>query len=793
MNAVWMRSRADLRARRWGWLALAVMLGVFGGGVVAVAAGARRTETAYPRMVAASNAMDAIVYSYVSADGGGTDLDAIAHLPEVRSWQRYAGFTGYAGDLAKAADFAALAAGSDQLSRPKVLRGRLPDPAAPDEVAMSTFSLDRFDTDLGRTVTVDFVDASSSIDDPVTIPVQLRVVGVTVMPNDFPTTASGDSGALNLVSARFVSTHADRFVSSQALGVALTHGEADYASFEAGVEHLSTGPSFVSSTAAQAHKIERSFRFLADALWILAALGGLTVLLVASQLVARQILLESDDFPALRAMGMARGQLLGVVMVRMATVALVAAAVAAAVAFAGSAFTPIGSARIAEPHPGLAFDATAIGLGAGLIVVLTLLVSVVPGRRAARTAGLPTRRVITDGGRRTSRITSWLARASAPPTMLNGVRLATETGHGRTAVPVRTTLAGIVIGLTALTAAVTFGASVDHLTATPRLYGVAWDAEIDSATLGDNHALDEIVPALSAMPGVAAVGVGGTGIPVHVDDVAADAIAMDVVRGSVLPPAIDGRQPTAPDEIALGGKTLDALHKHVGDSVVLDVDGLGSAEVRIVGQVVLPPVGDNGVFGEGAILPYQALLRAVPNGPPPNAVLVRFSSDAARRHGLAALRAELPYAQVYQPGTPIDIVDFGRVRSIPMLLAGLLGLVAAATLVHALVTAVRRRRRDLAVLKALGFVGAQIRRTVRWQAASVAVIALAISLPLGITLGRSLWNVAASELGIVPEPVTPIGVLGLLAPMVLVLAMAVATVPARAASRTVPAQALRIE
>ena len=39
MNAVWMRSRADLRARRWGWLALAVMLGVFGGGVVAVAAG----------------------------------------------------------------------------------------------------------------------------------------------------------------------------------------------------------------------------------------------------------------------------------------------------------------------------------------------------------------------------------------------------------------------------------------------------------------------------------------------------------------------------------------------------------------------------------------------------------------------------------------------------------------------------------------------------------------------------------------------------------------------------------
>ena len=72
-------------------------------------------------------------------------------------------------------------------------------------------------------------------------------------------------------------------------------------------------------------------------------------------------------------------------------------------------------------------------------------------------------------------------------------------------------------------------------------------------------------------------------------------------------------------------------------------------------------------------------------------------------------------------------------------------------------------------------------------------MALVIALPVGITLGRSLWDVAASELGIVTEPVTPVGLLSLLAPMVLVLAVAVAAVPARLASRTVTAQALRIE
>ncbi len=791
MRAVWRCSGADLRARRWSWLALAVMIGVFGGAVVAVAAGARRTESAYPRLLTASHAMDAIVFNVVYS-GGGTDLDAVAKLPEVSEWQRYDGFTGFADDIAHGTDFVAVVAGSGRLSRPKVLRGRLPEPSAMDEVAMSTFNLDRFDAELGSTITVHFIDASSPLEDPATVPVPLRVVGVTVEPSDFPTAGDGGSGALNVVSGAFVSANADRFVASQALGVALARGAADYPRFEADAERLSAGPAFVSSTAAQAVKVERSFRFLADALWILAALGGLTVLLVGSQLVSRQILLESDDFPTLQAMGMTHAQLLGVVLVRTAAVALVAGAVASAVAYAGSAFMPIGSARLAEPHPGLAFDAVAIGVGGGLIVVLTVLISAVPGRRAARRAGTSAR-MLSDHRTRASRLTNWLARASAPPTMVTGVRLATEPGHGRTAVPVRTTLAGVIIGLTALTAAITFGASVDHLTSTPRLYGVAWDAEIDSPSLGDNRALDDIVPALSAMPGVEALSVGGTAVPVHVDDVAADAIAMDVVRGSVLPPAREGRQPVAPDEIALGGKTLDALHKHVGDSVVVDVDGLGSAELRIVGQVVLPPVGDNGIFGEGAILPYQALLRAVPDGPPPNAVLVRFASDTARRDGMAALRAELPYVQVYQPGTPIDIVDFGRVRSIPMLLAGLLGFVAAATLVHALVTVVRRRRRDLALLKALGFVDGQIRRTVRWQAASIAVIALVIALPVGITLGRSLWDVAASELGIVAEPVTPVGLLSLLAPIVLVLAVAVAAAPARLASRTVTAEALRIE
>src|SRR5437879_13439418 len=61
MTAVWMRAKGELRSRLGSLLALAVIIGVIGGVVVAAAAGARRTETAYPRFLAAENALTLVV------------------------------------------------------------------------------------------------------------------------------------------------------------------------------------------------------------------------------------------------------------------------------------------------------------------------------------------------------------------------------------------------------------------------------------------------------------------------------------------------------------------------------------------------------------------------------------------------------------------------------------------------------------------------------------------------------------------------------------------------------------
>jgi ABC-type lipoprotein release transport system permease subunit len=55
-----------------------------------------------------------------------------------------------------------------------------------------------------------------------------------------------------------------------------------------------------------------------------------------------------------------------------------------------------------------------------------------------------------------------------------------------------------------------------------------------------------------------------------------------------------------------------------------------------------------------------------------------------------------------------------------------------------LFTGVRRRRRDLAVLKTLGLTRSQLLKLVSWQASALATVALLAGLPLGALAGR--WS-----------------------------------------------------
>jgi predicted lysophospholipase L1 biosynthesis ABC-type transport system permease subunit len=129
----------------------------------------------------------------------------------------------------------------------------------------------------------------------------------------------------------------------------------------------------------------------------------------------------------------------------------------------------------------------------------------------------------------------------------------------------------------------------------------------------------------------------------------------------------------------------------------------------------------------------------------------------------------------------------------PAVLTALLALLAVATLAHTFVTVVRRRRRDLAILKALGFERSQVRSTVAFQATAIVTIALAVGLPLGAVVGQWTWRVFADSLGIVPEPVIPLWVAVGIVPVAILAANVIAAVPGRLASRVPPAAALQVE
>src|SRR5256714_9912144 len=118
---------------------------------------------------------------------------------------------------------------------------------------------------------------------------------------------------------------------------------------------------------------------------------------------------------------------------------------------------------------------------------------------------------------------------------------------------------------------------------------------------------------------------------------------------------------------------------------------------------------------------------------------------------------------------------------------------AAVTLAHTLISSIRRRRLDLAILKTLGFVRRQVSATVAWQATTLAVVALVVGVPLGVAAGRWAWGLFADQLGVVSQPAVGAVALALVIPATILVANLLAAAPGWVAAKTQPAIVLRTE
>ena len=142
---------------------------------------------------------------------------------------------------------------------------------------------------------------------------------------------------------------------------------------------------------------------------------------------------------------------------------------------------------------------------------------------------------------------------------------------------------------------------------------------------------------------------------------------------------------------------------------------------------------------------------------------------------------------------PAEIVNYRSMGTTPAILGAALGAGAAAALALTLVASVRRRRRDLALLKTIGLSRRQLGAVVAWQSSVAVAIGTVVGVPLGIVVGRSLWQLFANGINAVPTPSVPALSIALIAAGALVLANVIAFFPGRVAARTPTALLLRAE
>jgi ABC-type lipoprotein release transport system permease subunit len=788
VTAVWLCVRSQSRRRWRAWLSLALIVGVFTGAVVTAAGGARRTGSAYARFLSWSKAPDALVGAQPYDPGFASFAPAaVLRLPQavnaavVKVFDASPGVVQF---LAPASD-----AVPGQFWARKILSGRLADPRRPGEINVSFTLAQRLHLRAGGSLRLVMVTAAQH-----RVAFVFRVVGIDAAQVEFPP----QPGNGTFVAWGTPAFYRDHPALSGFIQVALRfrHGSRDWPAARRELSQRAHGK-FVQAEllSVQSVNTQRSIRPQAVALWLLAALFGVIGLLVTGQLLARLSFLEATEYGTLRALGVSRAQLTAVSLARAALIGAAGGIVGVIVGIALSPLLPVGLARVAEPHPGVDADVPVLAAGLAAAIMLTVACAAWPGWRAA--AEGPLARLTGPAARPAGRTALSRVVAAGPVPLALGVWLALHRGVGRTAVPVRSAVACATLGVAALSAAIVFAGSLSHLLTTPVLYGVTWDAMVS------NGAGDPLDPALAPIRGdrqVAAWTTAWTGAPLLVGGIAADAIALPVPGGdSFVPAPVTGRLPRSSREIALGTETLRQVHARIGATVRVSVMGYRARPMTIVGTTVFPTLSDTLGLGYGAGVTPAGLHYLVPGPgavPPPDAAFVRFRPGVAPQAGRAALSARLPGPGSFLvdgPATPTDLLNFGQVRDLPQVLGTALGAVALLTIAHLLITAVRRRQRDLAILRAMGFTSGQVRRTIGWQALTLAGLALLIGLPLGIACGRLGWQIFADQLGVTPVVAVPLVLLAGMAVGWAAAAVAVAVLPAEAAVRSRPAALLRGE
>jgi hypothetical protein len=578
------RFRATFRRRRGAYLSLILLIGLVGGVAMGAIAAARRTQGSFATYLASTNPSNLSLGTalYAPPLGFRTGYDAalvqkISHLPHVTHTESYTEVYTVpiqANGQPTAAAFKANfnVDGSDHgeffmQDRATVVQGRMADPRTANEIVMTVSAARALGLHVGQTAAWGAYSNSqpSSGGGPPPQPFlrqKLTLVGTVVL-NNAVVQDDVDAGASSTVIltpalTRQLVACCSNFSFTY---LQLQHGSRDVPAVEGEVEHVVPAvlPYDFYDSSIDVIKAQNALRPEAIALAVFGLIAALAALLIAGQLIARQLGFWAQEERTMRSLGADPGMTLGDGLLGICGALIVGALLAGAVAVALSPLSPLGPVRPVYPHPGVAADWVVLGLGVlVLVVVLGALAVVLAVQRAPHRSAV--------GWRRSTHSPSPIATAAAnsglPVSAVAGIRFAVEPGAETDPVPVRSAILGAVLTVIVIVATVVFGSSLNSLVSHPSLYGWNWnDALVAGGGVGDVPAA-RTASLLDHDPRVAAWSGYWFGT------LQLDGLAVPVLGGTpketVGPPVLTGHRLDANDQIVLGPGTLTQLHKRVG-------------------------------------------------------------------------------------------------------------------------------------------------------------------------------------------------------------------------------------
>jgi len=822
---------------------MVLLIGLVGGIAMASIAAGRRTQSSYPTFLASTNPSDMSVSLYVPNSGGAVSpLTAeIARLPGVKKVRTVATPTFIPlapnGAPRLSTQGAVTVLGSvdgeflDQ-DRLAIVQGRSADPARADEMVMTATAARLLGVHVGQVVPMGlYTRAEENLPDfgsPGLKPrlrVAVRLVGIAVFDNAVVQDDVDRAYGFVLLTPAIIREAvavAPEVAAPIGYCVQLDQGGGAVSAIEPKIISLIPpgATSNVHVTGRVVAELELAIKPESVALGAFGVIAALVCFVLGIQAVSRQLRSSDEDRQVLRALGAGPVTAAGDGLIGVLGSIIAGSLVAVAVAVGLSPLSPLGPVRPVYPDGGLTFDWTVLGLGLVVLIGVVGSAALVQSYRWAphRAAGHNPEAVRGSGVARSGES------AGMPVAAVMGLRFALEPGRGRTAVPVRSALVGTVIAVALVVATLTFASSLRTLVSHPALYGWNWTYALNPS----NDIPPKTEKLLDHDPDVAA----WTGVDYN--DVTIDGQSVPVIMarplpGSVSPPILSGHGLDTDRQIVLGAATLAVLHKHVGDTVLVSYQNrqdapiyLPSTPLRIVGTATFPAVGfetlvadhtsmgTGALFSEGIFPPafQQAIQGGDPNSGGPEIAFVRLKvsvSTSAGRADMQRIARAADETFAADPNTqgqivtvlgvqrPAQIVNYRSIGSTPVILAAGLALGAIVALGLTLVVSVRRRRHDLALLKALGFTPQQLTAAVAWQATIAAVIGIIVGIPVGIVIGRQLWTLFARNLDAVPDPTVPVVSVLLVGLGTFIISNLVAALPGRDAAHTSTASLLRVE